>query len=96
MSKSWATLGGTPVGFYVYVENVDAAWKRALSAGAKVKHPLTDMFWGDRTGCLEDPFGHGWTLAQHTRDLSPEEVRRGQEAFGAQMKEPARGKQLVS
>lgn len=77
--------GGSPVGFYVYVENVDAAWKRAVAAGAKTTMPLADMFWGDRTGTLEDPFGHSWSLAEHVKDLTPEEIDKGQEAFFAEM-----------
>lgn len=85
-SKSPVAFGGSPVGFYVYVENVDAAWKRAVDAGAKPKMPLADLFWGDRVGALEDPFGHKWTLAQHVKDLTPDEVKKGQEAFMAQMK----------
>ena len=80
-SKSPKTLGGTSVGFYVYVENVDAAWKRAVDAGAKQVMPLQDMFWGDRTGRVEDPFGHKWNLAQHVGDPTPEEIQKGQEAF---------------
>jgi uncharacterized glyoxalase superfamily protein PhnB len=80
-AKSPKAYGGTPVRFYVYVENVDAAWKRAVDAGAKTIMPLQDMFWGDRTGCLEDPFGHLWNLAQHVSDPTPEEMQRGQEAF---------------
>jgi len=90
--KSAAALGGSPVSFYVYVDDVDAAWKRAVDAGAKTKYPLTDMFWGDRTGCLEDPFGQGWTLAQRTKNLTPEEIKTGQEEFCAKMRE----QQLVS
>src|SRR5439155_21338661 len=81
-----ASLGGSPVSFYIYVENVDAAWKRAVDAGAKVTMPLADMFWGDRMGNLEDPFGHKWSLAQHVADLTPEQVKKGQEAWMAQMK----------
>ncbi len=77
--------GGSPVGFYVYVEDVDAAWKRALDAGAKSTMPLADMFWGDRTGRLEDPFGHSWSLAEHVKDPTPEEIDKGQEAFFAGM-----------
>lgn len=80
-AKSPKGLGGTPVSFYVYVENVDAAWKRAVDAGAKAIMPLQDMFWGDRTGRLEDPFGHAWNLAQHVGDPTPEEMQRGQEEF---------------
>jgi PhnB protein len=78
------TIGGTPVSFFVYGDNVDAAWKRALDAGAKELVPLADQFWGDRTGCLEDPFGHQWWLAQHVEDLTPEQIRKNAEAFFSQ------------
>jgi uncharacterized glyoxalase superfamily protein PhnB len=74
------SIGGTPVSFFVYGENVDAAWKRAVDAGAKEVVPLADQFWGDRTGCLQDPFGHQWWLAQHVQDLTPEEIRKNAEA----------------
>ena len=80
-ARSPKAYGGTPVRFYVYVENVDAAWKRAIDAGAKQVTPLQDMFWGDRVGCVEDPFGHAWNLAQHVGDPTPEEIQKGQEAF---------------
>jgi PhnB protein len=83
-SKSPKTLGGTPLSLYIYVENVDQAWERALKAGATANMPLADMFWGDRAGWLTDPFGHAWALAQHVKDLSPEEIRKGQEAFFAE------------
>jgi uncharacterized glyoxalase superfamily protein PhnB len=83
--KGPEAYGGSPVSFYVYVENVDAAWKRALDAGAASKMPLADMFWGDRAGTLEDPFGHQWMLAQHVKDLAPDEIKKGQEAFFAEM-----------
>ena len=86
--KSPATLGGSPVSFYVYVKDVDAAWKRAVdAAGIKCQcMALADMFWGDRTGQLEDPFGHHWSLSQHVKDLAPGEIKKGQETFFAQMK----------
>lgn len=83
--KSPQALNGSPVTFYVYVENVDAAWKRAVDAGAKVTMPLSDMFWGDRCGKVEDPFGHGWNLSQHVKDLTPEQIMEGQKQFMAQM-----------
>lgn len=82
--RSPKSIGGTPVNFFVYGENVDAAWKRAVDAGAKEVVPLADQFWGDRTGCLEDPFGHQWWLAQHLQDLTPEQIRKNAEAFFAQ------------
>jgi PhnB protein len=78
------SIGGTPVSFFVYGENVDAAWKRAVDAGAKPIVPLADQFWGDRTGCLEDPFGHQWWLAQHLKDLTPEELRKEAESYFSQ------------
>jgi PhnB protein len=79
------SIGGTPVSFFVYGENVDAAWKRAVDAGAKEVVPLADQFWGDRTGCVEDPFGHLWWLAQHVEDLTPEQIRKNAETFFSQM-----------
>ena len=79
------SIGGTPVSFFVYRENVDAAWKQAVDAGATPIMPLADQFWGDRTGCLEDPFGHRWWLAQHIQDLTPEELQKGAESFFSQM-----------
>jgi len=78
------SIGGTPVSFFVYGENVDAAWKRAVDAGAKPIVPLADQFWGDRTGCLEDPFGHQGWLAQHLKDLTPEELRKEAESYFSQ------------
>jgi PhnB protein len=84
-AKSPKSFGGTPVSFFIYGDNVNAAWKRAIDAGAKEIMPLIDQFWGDRAGCLEDPFGHQWWLAQHIQDLTPEELRRNAEAFFSQM-----------
>lgn len=83
--KGPKTIGGTPVSFFVYREDVDAAWKRAVDAGARPLVPLADQFWGDRTGCLLDPFGHQWWLAQHVQDLTPEEIRRNAESHFAQL-----------
>jgi uncharacterized glyoxalase superfamily protein PhnB len=83
--KSAETMGGSPVSFYLYVENVDEAFKVAIAAGAEVEMPVQEMFWGDRMGSVRDPFGYSWSLATHTRDLTPEEISKGaQEAF-AQM-----------
>lgn len=67
-------LNGSPVTTHLYVEDVDAVFARAVDAGAKVILPLADMFWGDRYGKLEDPFGHHWSVATHVRDVSPEEM----------------------
>ena len=79
------SIGGTPVSFFIYKENVDAAWKQAVDAGAKIVMPLADQFWGDRTGCLEDPFGHKWWLAQRVQDLTPDELRQAADSFFSQM-----------
>jgi PhnB protein len=76
------SIGGTPVTIHMYVEDVDAAFNKAVAAGAQVRMPLADMFWGDRYGVLADPFGHAWSLATHKEDLTPEEIdRRAQAAF---------------
>jgi PhnB protein len=69
------SLKGTPVTIHLYVEDVDAFVKRAVKAGATVKMPVADMFWGDRYGVIEDPFGHHWSVATHQRDLSEKEMR---------------------
>ncbi len=82
------TLGGTPVNFYLYVTNVDAAVARALAAGAKPIMPITDMFWGDRIGGVEDPYGQKWTLATHKEDVAPREMAKRAQAFYAQMGGP--------
>lgn len=71
------TLKGSPVTIHLYVEDVDATVAQAVAAGAKVTMPVADMFWGDRYGQLEDPFGHRWSVATHTRDLTPDQVREG-------------------
>jgi uncharacterized glyoxalase superfamily protein PhnB len=83
--QSAETMGGSPVGFYLYVENVDAAFARAVEAGAVVRMPVQDMFWGDRVGSVQDPFGYGWMLATHVKDLTPQEVAEGARTAFAQM-----------
>ncbi|MFL5349510.1 MAG: VOC family protein [Hyalangium sp.] len=79
-AKSPETLGGSPAGFCIYVENVDALFKQAISAGAKEERPLKDQFYGDRSGMVRDPFGHQWTLATHVEDVAPEEMKRRMDA----------------
>lgn len=81
--RSAESLGASPIGLYIYVPNVDEAFKRAVDAGGEVVMPVDDMFWGDRCGTLKDPFGYGWTIATHTRDLTDEEIREGAEEFYA-------------
>ena len=79
------SVGGTSVTITLYVEDSDAVFKKAVDAGAKVKMPIADQFWGDRYGCIEDPFGHSWAIASRKEDLTPEQMaKRGQEAM-AQM-----------
>ncbi|MFQ5731249.1 MAG: VOC family protein [Planctomycetaceae bacterium] len=70
------SLGGTPVSILIYVEDVDARFERAVAAGAKVQRPVQDQFYGDRSGTLEDPFGHVWTIATHVEDVPMEEIER--------------------
>ena len=74
--KGPKSYGGTPVSFFVYGENVDAAWKRAVDAGAKPIQPLDDQFWGDRTG-FQDPFGHLWWLAATYQGLDARGAEEG-------------------
>ena len=74
--RSPTSLGGAGASLFLYVEDVDAAFARAVAAGAKVQMPVQDMFWGDRYGRLEDPFGHVWSLATHKEDLTREEIAR--------------------
>ena len=68
-------MKGSPVTLHLYVDDVDAVFRRAVDAGAKVTMPVADMFWGDRYGRLEDPFGHQWSVATHVRDVKPEEMQ---------------------
>ena len=74
--RSPRSLGGSAVSLVIYTEDVDAQFRQATDAGAKVLMPVKDQFYGDRTGTLEDPFGHVWTLATHIEDVSPEEITR--------------------
>ena len=68
------TLGGSPVGIMIYVDDVDKIFNQAISAGGKEVKPLQDQFYGDRSGTLTDPFGHVWTVATHKEDVTPEEM----------------------
>lgn len=86
-SRSPLGLKGTPVTIHRYVDDVDAAIKRAQDAGANVTMPATDMFWGDRYGIVVDPSGHNWSMATHIKDMTPEEMHKGMmEACGAAVK----------
>lgn len=70
------TLRGTPVVIHLYVPDADALAARAAAGGAKITMPVTEMFWGDRYGQFEDPFGHRWSVATHVRDVTPEEIQQ--------------------
>jgi PhnB protein len=70
-----------PVSILLYVEDVDARFKKAIAAGAKELKPIQDQFYGDRSGTLQDPFGHVWTIATHKEDVSPDEIKKRAEAF---------------
>jgi uncharacterized glyoxalase superfamily protein PhnB len=76
-------LKGTPVTVHLYVEDVDAFAARAAQAGAKITMPVADMFWGDRYGHLEDPFGHRWSVATHVKDVTQDEMRKAMQAMSA-------------
>jgi PhnB protein len=81
-------FGGSPVSLHLYCENVDEVAATAIAAGAKVKRPVADQFYGDRLGTLEDPFGHTWHVSTHIEDVSPEELdRRAKQA----MAQPKKG-----
>lgn len=75
-AQSPQSLGSTTAGIFLYVENADATFNQAVSAGAQVEAPLTDMFWGDRYGRLKDPFGHSWSVATHKEDVAPAEMAK--------------------
>jgi uncharacterized glyoxalase superfamily protein PhnB len=73
-SQDPIALKGTPVTLHMYVPDVDATFKQAIAAGATAKMEVADMFWGDRYGQVVDPFGHSWSIATHTRDMTPEQM----------------------
>lgn len=75
-------FGGTPVSVLLYVEQVDTVFNQAVSAGAKAVRPPQDMFYGDRTSWIIDPFGHSWYIHTHVKDVSPEEMRKAMQHAG--------------
>ena len=82
------TSGGAGMGLHIYIDGVDAAFDRAVTAGAQVEMPLAEQFWGDRYGKLKDPFGHHWSIATHTKDLSMDEMKRNMDEAMKHMSEP--------
>jgi len=88
-SLSPQSIGGSPMGLHIYIENVDAAFDRAVKAGAQVEMPVSDQFWGDRYGKLKDPFGHNWSIATHIKDMSADEMKRSMDDAMAKMQKTA-------
>jgi len=80
VSRSPQTLGGAGVSILLYVADVDIQFQQAIDAGAKELLPVQNQFYGDRTGTLQDPYGHIWTVATHVEDVLPEEMRKRAEA----------------
>jgi PhnB protein len=90
-TRSPQSVGGTTGMLFLYVKDVDAAFKKATDAGAKATQPPTDMFWGDRYGKLTDPFGQAWSLATHIEDVAPDEMeRRGREQMAKMAQQKSR------
>lgn len=89
-SRSPQSLGGTTGGVFLYVENVDTTFNQAVSAGAQVEAPLSDMFWGDRYGRLKDPFGHSWSVATHKEDVAPAEMSKRMQEYAQKMSQQTR------
>ena len=79
--KGPKTLGGSPASLWLYVEDCDALFNRAVSAGGQVRMPMGDQFWGDRCGTVADPHGYSWTIATHKEDLTREEMQQRSEEF---------------
>ena len=81
--KSPQSLGGSPVSIMIYVDDVDTTFSQAVAAGGKEQRPVKDQFYGDRSGTLEDPFGHVWHVATHKEDIAPDEMERRAKAASA-------------
>ncbi len=78
-------IGGSSSGLHIYLDGVDAAFDRAVKAGAEVEMPVSDQFWGDRYGKLKDPFGHKWSIGTHVKDMSADEMKRAMDEACAKM-----------
>jgi len=83
------STGGVGMGLHIYVDGVDAAFDRAVQAGAQVEMPVSDQFWGDRYGKLKDPFGHKWSIATHTKDMSMDEMKHAMDDAMEKMQKTA-------
>ena len=80
-ARSPKHYGGSPVSLLLYVEDVDKVFDQAVAAGGTATRPVADMFYGDRSGTVIDPFGHKWTIATHKEDVAPDELNRRMKAF---------------
>lgn len=97
-SEQWGTrsplsTNGLPISLHLYVPDADAAFERALRAGAKVRYPLENAFWGDRYGKVTDPYGHEWGIATHVKELTPAEMERAAGEWMAQASQGAHASQ---
>jgi PhnB protein len=82
--KSAETTGGSPMCLFIYTPDADAVFKQAVAASGKVIMPMADMFWGDRAGTVQDPFGYQWMIATHTRDMTKDQITEEAKTFFAQ------------
>jgi PhnB protein len=89
-TKGPRALGGSPAGLWLFVENSDTLFNRAVGAGAKIQMPLADQFWGDRAGAVTDPDGYTWWIATRKEDLTPAEMQQRAAEFFKQMAQPTR------
>ena len=80
-ARSPQSVGGSPVGLMIYVEDADAMFARAVKAGAQIQRAVQDQFYGDRSGTITDPFGHTWTISTHIEDVPPDEMKRRAAAY---------------
>ena len=88
-SKGPKSMGGSPASLWLYVEDCDLLFNRAVAAGAQVKMPMGDQFWGDRSGTVADPHGYSWSIATHKEDLTPDEMQKRQAEFFKQFAQQA-------
>jgi len=87
--KGPKAIGGSPAALWLYVEDCDALFNRAVAAGAQAKMPMADQFWGDRSGTIADPHGYSWTIATHKEDLTFAEIEQRQAEFMKQFAQQA-------
>jgi PhnB protein len=88
--KGPSAFGGSPANLWIYVDNADALFERAVGAGGKVTMPIEDQFWGDRCGTIADPFGYSWSIATRKEDLTPQEMEQRQKEFFKKMAQQGR------